>query len=232
MKRSIVDILIFQSPFESEKIFEEKYKKLKEMFDDYITNSGIPLKKSLKWTDVYTQEKFLYESSIEITFYKKNITQKNNYLPAIIINYKLDDSSFSKENILDFLNDNIKFTYNVYFENFFIDYDKNFKLNDINTWKKLDFNHLKIFDTVDKNSLENKMLLDSMMYIYYSLVKNIFDIHANSDNIDTIIMQSNDINLVWQLELCYQRQDNIKKKLIENALKIKTQIDNFIILLW
>jgi hypothetical protein len=39
---------------------------------------------------------------------------------------------FEKKNIENFLNDNIKFIYNVFFDEFFVDYDKKFDINDIN----------------------------------------------------------------------------------------------------
>lgn len=68
----------------------------------------------------------------------KVANQKNDtdYFPFIIINYFLNEYKFEKENIESFLQDNIKFIYNVFFQDFFIDYNEKFTINDINKWKK------------------------------------------------------------------------------------------------
>lgn len=232
MKRTIADILIFKTPFQDDDIFEKKYKKILEMFQDYIINSWIDLEKQPFENKNYTWINFInkiYE--IEITFIQKNKTDKINYFPNIIVEYKLDDTKFEKENIINFLNDNIKFIYNVYFDDFFVDYDKNYEINDINKWKKIDYSKLKDFDLDDKKSSKNKQILDSMMYIYYSLIKNIFEINKNTDNINWILDIDEKIDLESNLKLLEKRHDILEQNLINQSIKIKNQIDNYLILI-
>ena len=232
MKRTIADILIFKTPFQDDDIFEKKYKKILEMFQDYIINSWIDLEKQPFENKNYTWINFInkiYE--IEITFIQKNKTDKINYFPNIIVEYKLDDTKFEKENIINFLNDNIKFIYNVYFDDFFVDYDKSYEINDINKWKKIDYSKLKDFDLDDKKSSKNKQILDSMMYIYYSLIKNIFEINKNTDNINWILDIDQKIDLESNLKLLEKRHDILEQNLINQSIKIKNQIDNFLTLI-
>lgn len=49
--RSIRDILVFKTPFEDEKTIKNKFDKIEEMFEDYVSNTWIPLEKKEKNND-------------------------------------------------------------------------------------------------------------------------------------------------------------------------------------
>jgi len=228
---SICDILIFKSPFEEIQIFQDKFKKIMEMFDTYIINSWLKTNINKRNNDIFNIYEYLeLETNTKIIFSIQKDFSKNNYFPVWTISYYINEKILDKENIEIFLNDNIKFIYNVFFNDFFIDYNINkYKLNDYNKWKKIDYDKLNIFDLENKKSDKNKQLLDSMMYIYFNLIKNIFDIKSNSEYIENVLInQKLKKEFEAKLELFKNRGDIIKRGLIEQSLKVKEQIDTFI----
>jgi hypothetical protein len=103
----------------------------------------------------------------EVSFsFQKNLSNIS-YFPAGIINYHLNPFVLEKENIEHFLNDNIAFIWNVFANEFFIDSHSDYKLDDRNRGKKLDYANLKAFDIENPKSKANKQALDSLMYIYF-----------------------------------------------------------------
>jgi len=227
MKTSIVDILIFKTPFEDTNSITHKFNLVKSMWEDYIQNTWLEIQKENLENEMYNV--FIYKNDdfwLEIKLrIKKNDT---DYFPFIIINYFLNEYKFEKENIESFLQDNIKFIYNVFFEDFFIDYNEKFTINDINKWKKIEYKNLKKFDLENKNSQENKQILDSLMYIYFNLIKNIFEINSNTDNINKLKTWKDYIELTSNLENFSIRQDKVKNDLIMMSDNIKKQIDLFV----
>jgi len=227
MKTSIVDILVFKTPFEDTNSITHKFNLVKSMWEDYIQNTWLEIQKENLENEMYNV--FIYKNDdfwLEIKLrIKKNDT---DYFPFIIINYFLNEYKFEKENIESFLQDNIKFIYNVFFEDFFIDYNEKFTINDINKWKKIEYKNLKKFDLENKNSQENKQILDSLMYIYFNLIKNIFEINSNTDNINKLKTWKDYIELTSNLENFSIRQDKVKNDLIMMSDNIKKQIDLFV----
>lgn len=225
--RSLRDILVFKTPFEDENSFRNKFDKIEEMFEDYINNAWIPLDKKEINDEFFEKYEFINDTFwINISFsFKKDLASKD-YFPAILVSYFLDDMRFEKKNIENFLNDNIKFIYNVFFDEFFVDYDKKFDINDINKWKKIDLWNFKKFNLENKQATENKQILDSMMYTYFTLVKTIFNIESNSNEIGNLIKW----NSIWEenMLLFGKRADSTKENLANNAIAIKKQIDIFV----
>jgi len=227
MKTSIVDILVFKTPFEDTNSITHKFNLVKSMWEDYIQNTWLEIQKENLENEMYNV--FIYKNDdfwLEIKLrIKKNDT---DYFPFIIINYFLNEYKFEKENIESFLQDNIKFIYNVFSLDFFIDYNEKFTINDINKWKKIEYKNLKKFDLENKNSQENKQILDSLMYIYFNLIKNIFEINSNTDNINKLKTWKDYIELTSNLENFSIRQDKVKNDLIMMSDNIKKQIDLFV----
>lgn len=233
MKRNIASMVVFKTPFENNHTFIEKFKKSSQMFEDYITNSWIPLQKEISENNHYTL--FSYkndELQIEVNYSIKKEFIENDYFPAIILDYSMNEYKFEKENIESFLNDNIKFIFNVYFQDFFIEYDTKYKINDINKWKKVEYENLKKFDVSNPLSRNNKEILDSMMYLYYNLIKNIFEINKNSHTIQEILEFNISIDFEANLRFFEEKQDYIKQNLLKTAQNLKSQIDAFILLIW
>jgi hypothetical protein len=85
------------------------------------------------------------------------------------------------------------------------------------------------FDNSNKESNDNKNIIDSMMYTYFSLYKNLFDINKNDDYLKLI---QNDKNILNEynsnLELFKTRTDIIKKELFDKLQKIESQLKIFI----
>lgn len=227
MKTSIVDILVFKTPFEDTNSITHKFNLVKSMWEDYIQNTWLEIQKENLENEmynvfIYKNDEFWLEIRLRI---KKNDT---DYFPFIIINYFLNEYKFEKENLESFLQDNIKFIYNVFFQDFFIDYNEKFTINDINKWKKIEYKNLKKFDLENKNSKENKQILDSLMYIYFNLIKNIFEINSNTDNINELKTWKDYIELTSNLENFSLRHNKIKNDLVMMSDNIKKQIDLFV----
>jgi hypothetical protein len=201
------------------------------MLEDYLKNSWLELEKQTIKNDDFTVNTYKKENiPLEITFVNDNDFVVENYMPVWIISYKINEFAFEKENIESFLNDNIKFIYNVFFDDFFIDYDdKKYTLLDYNKWKKVDYKNLSIFDSSNPQNIKNKQILDSLMYIYFGLLKNINSIEDNSWYIEQLL-QKKDLQKSFEnnIDLFSKRLEWVKKELLENALKIKSQMDIFI----
>lgn len=228
---SICDILVFKTPYESEWVFSEKFKKILEMFDTYVINSWIELVIKNSKNEIYDIYEYSNETlDLKIIFSIQKNIDKRNYFPVWMVNYYINQFKFEKSNIESFLNDNIKFIYNVFFSDFFVDYDFNkYNLYDYNKWKKLDYKNLNKFDMDNLSDDKNKQLLDSMMYVYFNLVKNIFDIKNNSEYIENSFLKKDlERGFEAKLTLFKDRWDEIKHQLTINAVKIKEQIDLFI----
>jgi hypothetical protein len=151
-------------------------------------------------------------------------------MPVWILSYKINEFAFEKENIENFLNDNIKFIYNVFFDDFFIDYDNTkYSILDFNKWKKVDYSNLSKFDLNNPKEIKNKQILDSLMYLYFWLIKNINSISDNSLYIEQLLKKW-DIQKSFEnnIDLYSKRIESVQSELIDNALKIKKQLDLFI----
>lgn len=70
-----------------------------------------------------------------------------------------------------------------------------------------------------------------MMYLYFSLIKNIFEINSNSDTISMLIEKKSSEDFQASLELFDMKQNSFKESLIQTAIKLKTQIQAFITLI-
>lgn len=226
MNRSIVDIFVFKTPFESTEIFLEKYNKILSMFWDYCINAWLEHHQIQTKNELYTTLSHISnDKNLEVKFSIKNHFDENNFFPWIMINYFLNEHVFDKENIEFFLNDNIKFIHNVYFNEFFIEYDTQFKIHDINQWKKVSYEQLKQFNTENKYSKENKLILDSLMFLYFSLIKNLHQINNNIEEINTISQKN------MYIDAAKITHDITKENLLKNLIKIEQQINTFIQLL-
>lgn len=231
--RSICDLFVFKAPFEKKETYEDKIKKISEMIEDYNINSWLNLNKTVISNESYNIQNYINETlGIKIQISNKKFFESNDYFPVLIINYFLDTEKFEKTNIEFYINDNIKLISNVFFNDFFIDFDNKYLINDINKWKKLDLKNLKEFDMNNIESKQNKNLLDSMMYIYFSLVKNIFDIDNSALEINNLmkdkIFEEFRANTLLFNKIWFET----KKNLIDSAAKIKQQIDTFLKLIF
>lgn len=138
---------------------------------------------------------------LDISFsFQKNLSAIS-YFPAGIINYSLNPFVLEKDNIEHFLDDNIAFIWNVFATEFFIDYHSDYKLDDRNKGKKLDYKNLKTFNMEHPKSDENKQVLDSLMYIYFGLMKNIFNLENNGEKLDLFLKNTtlSDIGATFDL---------------------------------
>jgi len=80
-------------------------------------------------------------------------------------------------------------------------------------------------------SKHNKQILDSMMYLYFSLIKNIFEINSNSDTISLLIEKKSSEDLSASLNFFAVKQNSFKESLMLTATKLKAQIETFITLI-
>lgn len=90
----------------------------------------------------------------------------------------MDDLRFEKGNIEYFLNDCVGFFSNVFFDEYFLDVDSSFAIRSAHAGKKLDSSKLTEFDLSEPKSDKNKQMLDSLLYLYYTLIKGITEIES------------------------------------------------------
>jgi hypothetical protein len=175
--RQIADILVFKTPFENADSFAEKIRRGLTMFRDYCNNASLPVREIQNTTPTRQEQIFAdTRGQIRISFSSLANLAEFSYYPALSIRYELDESVFQTSAIEHFLNDNIRFISGVFFEEYFLDTDSKFHIESMNSGKKYSVDDLKKFDTSLPTSKENKRLLDSLLYLHYSLIKNIFDI--------------------------------------------------------
>ncbi len=147
------------------------------MFRDYCKNASLPVREIESKTATRKEQVFSDDhNNIRVSFSSLADLAEFSYYPALSIQYELNESVFEKSAIESFLNDNIRFVSGVFFEEYFLDADSKFRIDAMNSGKKYSVDDLKKFDTSLPNSRENKRLLDSLLYLHYSLMKNIFDI--------------------------------------------------------
>lgn len=123
--RSLADISIFKTPFESGESFRSRFRRIETMFEDYAVNAGMELVASESENDHFITKRYSDRDGrlADISFsFQKNLNTPS-YFPAGIVNYRLNPFAFEKENIEHFLDDNIAFIWNVFSTEFFIDYD-------------------------------------------------------------------------------------------------------------
>ncbi len=229
--QSIADISIFKTPFESAEAFSVRFERIKTMFEDYIVNAGMNLDSITSENEHYiTKQYFDTEKRlVNITFsFQKNFSETSSYFPAGMINYTINPFVFQKENVESFLNDNIAFIWNVFSTEFFIDYHSDYTIDDRNKGKKIDYNKLGKFDMENPKSEANKQILDSLMYIYFGLVKNIYNLENNSEKLDQFLKNTTLSEASANFELFSKRGDATKDALVKQASIIKAQIDTFI----
>jgi hypothetical protein len=203
------------------------------MFEDYLINAWMEAVSEKTENDHYqTKRYFDSEKRIfDISFsFQKNLSHIS-YFPAGIINYNLNPFILEKQNIEHFLNDNIAFIWNVFETEFFIDFHSDYTLNDRNKGKKLDYANLKSFHAENPKSDENKQALDSLMYIYFGLMKNIFNLENNGEKLDLFLKNTTLSEISANFELFSKRGDATKDALVKQAMLIKHQIDTFITLI-
>lgn len=232
--QSIADISIFKTPFESGEDFWTKFDRIKTMFEDYIVNAGMDLISEISENDHFITKRYfdVEKRLMEVSFSFQKDFKSVSYFPVGIINYNLNPLIFQKENIEHFLDDNISFIWNVFATEFFIDYHSDYQLDDRNKGKKLDYANLKAFDTEHPKSETNKQLLDSLMYIYFGLMKSIFNLENNGEKLDQFLKNTTLSDIGGTFELFAKRWDTTKDALISQAKLIKGQIDVFIQLVW
>jgi hypothetical protein len=175
--RQIADILVFKTPFENAESFAEKIRRSLSMFRDYCGNASLPVQEVASKTETRQEHVFADAGgNIRVSFSSLAGLSEFSYYPALGIRYELNESVFETAAIESFLNDNIRFVSGVFFEEYFLDTDSKFRIDAMNSGKKYSVDDLKKFDTAKPTSRENKRLLDSLLYLHYSVMKNIFDI--------------------------------------------------------
>ena len=229
MLRPIADIYVFKTPFEDAGAFAERARRAVEMLEDYGQSSGLGLSRETQ-EDERGRVRHYSDASgyLTITVSEQIDVADIAYLPALLLRYTLDDARLDTSAIEAFLEDNIKFIFNVFFHDFFIDYDSRFSLNDISKGKKIDYTVLAKLDASDPRSRTNKDILDSLMYLYYQLLKNAYDIESNMETLRDLSARDTTGYIASEAELFAARGDTTRGRLLAQALRIRQQIDTYV----
>ena len=221
--RSILEIVTFFTPIDQRSIVEEKEKAIADMimlslqnaWDTFEKNTNIDIQYS---TTIYTLEGIKIEISI-----KNDSQMEDYYLPHLLLSIFVDEKHFIKENIESFLNTITRFFSWMYKEDYFVAYDTKFDLIEMNSGKKYSLDDIKNIDTDSITSKKNKNLLDSLLYLHYTLDERIQDISSLEQ--DAKQFQSSRWEFIGSLHITELRKDETKENLIQNRAILHTQIE-------
>ena len=127
------------------------------------------------------------------------------------------------KNIESFLNTITRFFSGAFQDDYFINYDTHYSISSMNSGKKYNIEDIERLNINQKDTEENKKLLDSLLYLHYTLERNIQDIFLLEREIGSVI--SSDGILSAQLEASTLRRDETKNSLITNLKTLHKQIE-------
>ncbi len=221
--RSLLEIVTFFTPIDQRSIVEEKEKAIADMimlslqnaWDTFEKNTNINIQYS---TTIYTLEGIKIEISI-----KNDSQMEDYYLPHLLLSIFIDEKHFIKENIESFLNTITRFFSWMYKKDYFVAYDTKFDLIEMNSGKKYSLDDIKNIDTASIASKKNKNLLDSLLYLHYTLDARIQDISSLEQDVKQL--QVSGWEFIGSLHITEMRKDETKESLIQNRTILHTQIE-------
>ena len=220
--RSILEIVTFFTPIDDRNTVEEKEKAIEDMIILSLQNAGDTFEKNIHTDTQYTITTYtLMGIQIEISI-KNDSQMENYYLPHLSLCIFIDEKSLIKENIESFLNTITRFFSWMYREDYFVAHDTKFDLIEMNSGKKYSLDDIKNIDTDAIISKKNKNLLDSLLYLHYTLEKQIHDISSLEQNIEEF--QTSQSEFIGSLYITGMRKDETKKSLIQNRTLLHAQI--------
>lgn len=221
--RSFLEIVTFFTSLDNRTSYEEKEKQIIDMISDAMTNSWESFRKDEKRDEQYTVTSYQIDYlRVEFSI-KEDSLMENPYFPHLILEVFIEEAHFEKENIESFLNTITRFFSGAFQNDYFISYDTRYSISSMNSGKKYSIADIDGLNINQKDTEENKKLLDSLLYLNYTLERNIQDIFLLEREIGSVI--SSDGVISAQLEASTLRRDETKNSLITNLKKLHKQIE-------
>ncbi|MBP9812575.1 hypothetical protein KBC86_04280 [Candidatus Gracilibacteria bacterium] len=221
--RSLLEIVTFFTSLDNRASYEEKEKQIIDMISDAMTNSGEPFQKDEKRDKQYTVISYQIDYlRVEFSI-KEDFLMENPYFPHLILEVFIEEAHFEKENIESFLNTITRFFSGAFQNDYFISYDTRYSISSMNSGKKYSIEDIERLNINQKDTEENKKLLDSLLYLHYTLERNIQDIFLLEREIGSVI--SSDGVISAQLEASTLRRDETKNSLITSLKTLHKQIE-------
>lgn len=221
--RTILEIVTFHTPVDVIEITESKEQKIRTMIADFLINSWENFEEKKTTNDDYEIQSYILTNTILDVSIKRDNRMYNYILPHCIITVSMDDSLFEKTIIEDFLNTIIRFFSGTLVNEYFLDYDSTYNLDEMNQWKKYSIKDIANIDIEWTKKSKNKNLLDSILYLHYTLEKQIFSLGIQRKELDTFLSGK------WEKEYSIEYISLSKKRTdstIDGLLKAITILHN------
>ena len=223
--RKLLDITIFLTPIDPVEESIQKSESVKQMMKDYIDNSG----------DIFVcedEEKNLYKSLTfsntlcQFSYAEKTPAWENLRDPWIIFSASFDTEKVEHDIIEWVLDDTIRFFAWVFRDEYFIDYESSYRLSAMNAWKKYALDDISSIDITNRKSKENKKLLDSLLYLHYTLERDLVSLGISHIQIE-VLLESKKIEwpLVKNLTVSKIKNQELTDSLLRNIHILRSQID-------
>lgn len=227
---SILEITTFYTPVDSLEYIESKEQQIRSMIEDFLINSWNEFTQQNSRNDYYDALKYtLKHISVSISI-KHDAKMLDYLMPHCIVLVEIDEGIFEKWIIEDFLNTIIRFFSGTLIRWYFIEYDARYHVEDMNQWKKYSLEDISKIDIENIENSKNKNLLDWILYLYYTLEKQILALGIAKKNIDIYLENDTDISaLVQSLSVSKDTLIITAENLLNNIKILHKQI---LILLW
>ncbi len=221
--RSILEIITFFTPLDERKSAEEKEAAIEDMVQTSMENSWENFKVTSWDTWSYSLHFYTIDSlRVELSV-KKDEYMSDFYAPHMILTIGIDEIHFKKENIEAFLNTVTRFFSGVYKESYFISYDSKYSIIEMNSGKKYSIEDIKDVDLQSIFSEKNKNLLDSLLYLHYTLEERIKDFTSLEKDLNPLSTQRGVLESA--LFTTWIRKGEVQESLIKNRSVLHAQIE-------
>jgi hypothetical protein len=192
---------------------------------DFVMNSDEEFQMTQTNSDIYETLEYIHHD-VSISLAIKQDTHMNQYLmPHMILCVDLSNMHLEKNIIEDFLNTIVRFFSGTLSDQYFLEYDTAYCIDDMNQGKKYNIKDIANIDMEELHNPENKNLLDSLLYLHYTLQEQILSIGIAQHDID-IFLASSTVSeyLVHTVSVSQERTKIIADNLLTNIHILHQQI--------
>jgi hypothetical protein len=134
---------------------------------------------------------------------------QNYLIPHCNITVEMEDSQLEKELVEDFLNTIIRFFSGTLTQEYFLDYDSIYRIETMNQGKKYSIDDIKNLDTKNIQDTKNKNLLDSILYLHYTLEKQILLLGIEQRDLNNFLEKNTESETIKNVLLVSKERTNI-----------------------
>ena len=223
--RTILEIVTFCTPVDSIEIVESREKQIRDMIEDFLLNSWDQFEKVNTDNALYEVSTYIHKDVVLSVSIKQNSEMQNCMIPHCDISINMNDKNLEKEIVEDFLNTIIRFFSGTFTREYFIEYDSIYKIEPMNQWKKYTIDDIKKIDMNDIYNSKNKNLLDAILYLHYTLEKQILALGIEQIDLDNYLQKNTELNTINTIfSLSKERVNLTTTNLLINIQIIYNQI--------